>query len=678
VSPSQVWPTVAAGAALAAAAAGGVGRARRTGILVAVLVVYQAAMLRVTAAGPTVRYQHLRTPLEAWRHSPMAGAILGLGVVLGLAVLVRRRAAVAAWLRAALAPWAIAVSLAAVVALAAVPSLDPAAWATEAGTAAVLQLGALALAGLAAASLPPALAARLDAWLDAPPRAGGRDRLAWGLAAFVTVVAALLAVTSYQHHPHIPDEVSYLLQARYFAAGMLTMPAPAVPAAFNLDLMTFEPARWYSPFPPGWPLVLAIGVRIGAPWLVNPVLGGVAVLLVSALFSAMLPRREARLATILFALSPWQLFLAMSFMSHTLSLALALLAALGLVRMERGGGSWWGWLGGAAIGVVSVNRPLEGVAVAVFLGLVSLAVPGRRTRFAPSMALAGGAVLAGLVGLWYNRAITGHPLTFPVMAYFEHTYGPGINDLGFGPNRGLAWRGLDPLPGHGPADVLVNTGLNASAVNVELFGWCAASLLPVILGVLARRPDRAAWLWIGAIVVVTGAHAFYWFSGGPDFGARYWFLIIVPAVALAARGIATLDRAAGGVRATAAALALSVAALAAFVPWRAADKYYGYRGMRPDVRALARREGFGHALVLVRGRRFPDYASAAAYNPPETRADVPIYAWDRDADTRRAVLSAFPDRPVWVLEGPGVTGDVYRIVAGPLTGEARQRLAAEQ
>ena len=73
----------------------------------------------------------------------------------------------------------------------------------------------------------------------------------------------------------MPDEVVYLFPARYFAAGKLSMPLPPVPAAFNVDLMTYQAARWFSPVPPGWPAILAVGAFVGLPWLVDPILGGI-------------------------------------------------------------------------------------------------------------------------------------------------------------------------------------------------------------------------------------------------------------------------------------------------------------------------------------------------------------------------------------------------------------------
>jgi hypothetical protein len=107
-----------------------------------------------------------------------------------------------------------------------------------------------------------------------------------------------------------------------------------------------------------------------------------------------------------------------------------------------------------------------------------------------------------------------------------------------------------------------------------------------------------------------------------------------------------------------------------YIPWRAVDKYHNYLRMRADVRDLAVQRGFGRSLVLVRGERFPDYASAAIYNPLDLQADAPVYVWDRSAEVRAKIMSLYPDRPVWVLEGPTITGAGYRVAEGPLRAGA--------
>jgi hypothetical protein len=177
-----------------------------------------------------------------------------------------------------------------------------------------------------------------------------------------------------------------------------------------------------------------------------------------------------------------------------------------------------------------------------------------------------------------------------------------------------------------------------------------------------RRPD---YLMLAAIAVVLMAYAPYWGNGGADFGARYWYLILVPCVALSARGLEWLE-ASSGVRATAAVAVLCGLALFNYFPWRSLDKYHFYLRMRPDIRTLSQEPGFGRSLVFVRGERFPDYASAAIYNPLDLTSNAPIFVWDHDPAVRTEILNIYSDRPTWIVEGPSITHAGYRIVAGPL------------
>ena len=109
---------------------------------------------------------------------------------------------------------------------------------------------------------------------------------------------------------------------------------------------------------------------------------------------------------------------------------------------------------------------------------------------------------------------------------------------------------------------------------------------------------------------------------------------------------------------------LTLSAAVCFMPWRAVDKYHEYRNMRPDIPRIADREELGAALVLVRGSR-TDYAGAAVYNPLDLSAAEAVYAWDRGPEVRQALFAAYPDRPVWVIEGPALTGDGYRVAQRP-------------
>ncbi len=237
--------------------------------------------------------------------------------------------------------------------------------------------------------------------------------------------------------------------------------------------------------------------------------------------------------------------------------------------------------------------------------------------------------------------------------------------------------GLDPLPGHGPLDVLINANFNLFQTNTELLGWATGSLLLIALLLCWGRLRRSDWWMLAVVVMIVGIHSVYYFSGGPDFGARYWYLIIVPCVALAARGLESLgaqvanaETSDAPTRVLAGAFALTVVTLCVFVPWRARDKYFHYRGMEPGIRALARDPVYRNGMMLVRGNRHPDYASAVIYNPMTADSPSPLFVWDTGEPNRRALAEAYPTRRFWIVDGPTRTGDGYQVVAGPLSGAA--------
>jgi 4-amino-4-deoxy-L-arabinose transferase-like glycosyltransferase len=423
-------------------------------------------------------------------------------------------------------------------------------------------------------------------------------------------------------------------------------------------------------------MALAVGEFFGLAWLVNPILGGVNVLLAYFLVSAIYDRRIANWVVLLMAASPWALFMAMNFMTHTFTLTCALAAGLGLVQSKRTRKASWALLAGGAIGMASLIRPLDGLIVAAVVGLAALGLGGRRLTIPSLAALTLGTILVGAAVLPYNKFLTGKATVFPLMAYTDRHFGPNTNALGFGPDRGLGWP-LQPFPGHSPLGAIINSNLNVFSLDTELLGWSVGSLLLLALLLLAGRIRGADYLMLGVIVLVFVLHFFYWYSGGPDFGARYWFLMLLPLLVLTARAVRFLEEkfaasteespTNGSGRVKLAVLALCAITAVTYIPWRAIDKYHHYLRMRPDVRNLARQYNFGSSLVLIRGDGHPDYASAAVYNPLNLRDEVPIYAWDRSPEVRAQLLKAYAGRPVYIVDGPSVTSGGFKVVKGPVT-----------
>jgi hypothetical protein len=254
-------------------------------------------------AGPFTRYQHY-APLSTLVHDHLVALlIVGLQSSLVLFAWARRLGALTGTGNA----WRVALAIVLSAATAATVSPAVSRYLSELVFAAAIQVIAIGNVVLMALAWP-----HQEAETDAanPDRASGLGRITWMAAGSAFLLSALLCVFAYERFPHVPDEVVYIYHARYLAEGHLALPPPPVPAAFDVDLMEYEPTRWYSPVPPGWPFVLAAGAFVGAPWLVNPTLAGINVLLTSALLGYFYSRRAAARAALLLRSRRGSFFLA--------------------------------------------------------------------------------------------------------------------------------------------------------------------------------------------------------------------------------------------------------------------------------------------------------------------------------------------------------------------------------
>lgn len=643
----------------------------------AVGLVGHATALRLVEAGPAVRYSHWWFAAGADTDVTRV-AILGLYAALVLLGVAPYAGRIARWIREELGVVRAGLLLAAFVVLSASPMRDVRLFALEMVVASAFGLVSLlnvVLIGLATpAGALGAIRTRFERWFPADRRILGLDKVAVLAAVFVLLFSTALAVWVWERHAHISDEITFSFLAKYVSAGMLSAPGAPVPDAFNAYQVDCTLERCISVSQPGWPFVLSLGYRAGAPWLVNPVLGALNVVLLSVLLRSWYGVRAGRLGALLLAFSPWHLFLAMSFMNHQTTLAAGLVAAIGTTYAIQRASVRWALLAGLGTGVTSVVRPLDGVFVGAACGL-PLLLAGTWGRRLTSAALFG-AVAAGVgsLTLVYNRAVTGDPFDFPVTSYFNRLYGEGANDLGFGPDRGIhpAWAHMDPLPGHTPLEAGLNAFVNTTAIEFEMFGWALGSLVPLLLLLGLGRLRRLDLAMVGTLGLLVLCYSLYWFASGPDFVARYWFLGIVPFIALTVRGFeeiaARIPALAGGPAPWKLATVLTflfASSLLVMVPWRSGDKYYRYVGSGPGARELVASGQHEGDIFLISGKNQPDYAGTLLYNPLDLRSRAPLFAFDSVPGVVAKLREAYPDRRILRLEGPSITGAGYRLV-GPL------------
>lgn len=519
---------------------------------------------------------------------------------------------------------------------------------------------------LFAVSLPKEELLRLE--VPANARAGGVRRLLdtrlfpRAVALIVLVLCATVNRLAFQGLPHLQDEVVYLFQAECLLHGGLGAPAPPPDAieALELYLLRVSNGEWFSVTFPGWPAVLALGVAIDLPWLVNPVLAALCVLLAHSVFRQLADRGTANLVIVLLATSPWFIATSATLMVHTLTLCCLLSAWAALLRARQGQHALFGFLAGAAMGIFFLTRPYEAVLFGTLTGLWVLRWIKLRGAWQIVGAYGLGCILASAPLFLFNAHFTGELLTTPINQYIDETWHPGANKLGFGSEIGPnpTWTSVDLYPGHSPREALIHTQHSLQAVNVELLGWATGSLL-ILLYFVSRGRFRAVDVSMLILCATTILAYFpYWYSGTFYVGPRYWFMLLLPMIVLTACAIRatwtdlhepTFDPSTRWRFAVAVCLLCGVA-LASFLPWRTFTRYKDYRGYHGKFRALARSELASNALVFVKTSRTADFDSAFALNSPTLPDNEPIFVRDLGPEKNRVTAAAFPERPQLFVE----------------------------
>ena len=436
-----------------------------------------------------------------------------------------------------------------------------------------------------------------------------------GIAVAGFALSALVADQIFGRQSQLIDEMAQTIQARIFAGGHLTAPVPPLAEFFSTQHMLSVEGQVFSQFPPGGPAAIALGIVLGAEWLVAPLFGLVSVLA----FGAWLRRTGERpgvalLALALFALGPMTFFMGGSRMNHVMTTTFTLLASLALVTAARSAGPrpLLGFACGLCYGLAATFRPVDAAAFALPGAAWLMVLAARDRRRVLDLALSGVGVALPLGFMfWFNAQTTGDPTLFGYQMLWGKSH-----DLGFHP---APWGAP-----HTPARGLELVSIYFSQLQRHFLETPLPSLLPA-LGALAltRRTSAADRYLLAGSAIVVAAYFSYWHAG-KFLGPRFFFPLL-PVCALwtarfpsllrewlARRGTmeSSTDGTAPGARIglpalawrgatyTMAAAALVAAAYAIPMRWHQYD--LTFRPFRWDASAAARAQGVRNALVFVR------------------------------------------------------------------------------
>lgn len=504
-----------------------------------------------------------------------------------------------------------------------------------------------------------------------------------------TVVAAILCLISlgasawvsttvFDRLPHVEDTVAFLFQAKTIASGHLLATPPKLPVFFQIPFVLIHNGHWFGKYPPGYPMVLSLGVLFGHPWLLNPIVGALDIALVYIAGRRLFDAWTGVLAGALLVSSPFFLLQSGSFMSHTVTLFWSLSFLLLFESTRRTRSIWKGLLAGIAIGMLFISRPLTAVGIGIpFIVWALIEIARNWGRLREYGSIVAGFVPFGLGMLAYNVMTTGHPTEFAYVLWWPY------DKIGFGPSVG---RG-----GHTLKDGLLILHIDVGQLEHYLFGWPGKlSVIPMVVAValailtLIWRGGRLLYfrlkattdepisrsglppqvwdLLLGGVVAsLILVHIAYW-TTGLMYGPRYYFEAIGAMVLLSSRGILGV---AGLIafpfrrfvpRLPAPHLwssALMLIVVAGLMIWNFTNfaparfrEYTNWYNINADGLRTVHSAGISNALVFIQEKQWTDYAPFFTRDTPALNTNI-VYAIDQGS-ANSELMAEYPNRSYYL------------------------------
>ncbi|MBN1551894.1 glycosyltransferase family 39 protein, partial [bacterium] len=231
--------------------------------------------------------------------------------------------------------------------------------------------------------------------------------LAFAVSAFTA--SAVINTKYLENKPHVQDSVNSLFQATLFSHGRLYADTPKLPEFFAQELIVYRDGRWHSHYPFVFPFLLMFGVFAGKPWLVNPLLSALAMIVIYITGRRMFNFRVALWASVFLISSPFFICMSASMMSHPAGLLLTLCTLLFCLKTLEKPSFHNTSVSALFCGLLLNTRPLTALAMYLSVSAIFLFVfKPSKSRFWKHVVLFTliVALFAGLF-LFYNYLLSG-------------------------------------------------------------------------------------------------------------------------------------------------------------------------------------------------------------------------------------------------------------------------------
>jgi len=239
------------------------------------------------------------------------------------------------------------------------------------------------------------------------------------LLLLMVFILSIFALKVLQNFPNSADEYVYLFEANTFASGRLYADPPPMLELFRFFHIIEREGRYFGIFPPGYPILLSIGVIMRIPWIINPLLGAMTIFLIYLIALHLFNRQIAILSCILAFFTPYFILNSASYFSHAACTFFLALLVYSYIKSHGTYRLFWYFMIGASSGYAFNTRYMESVVTIIPIGII-LAVKLLRNpkkMLKPCLAIfMGGLIFLGLF-MMYNTIIIGDPLQSPSKYY---------------------------------------------------------------------------------------------------------------------------------------------------------------------------------------------------------------------------------------------------------------------
>ena len=452
----------------------------------------------------------------------------------------------------------------------------------------------------------------------------------------------------FQHIPHIQDSLDQVFHAKILAMGKLTVPSHKYKEFFDFTHM-INNGKWYSEYPPGHILAMLVGVIIGMPWIINPLLGSLSVVIFYFIGKEVYDERVGRLASLLGLLSPFIIFMSSEFMSHASALLWLSLFILFFAKTVQRKRIYHPLVAGGALGMAVLGRPMTVLGMGIPFAIYALVLLVRHFReyvFRFSVMFL---VVLAFVGvlLLFNYMTNGDPFLFGYVVLHGKGHNPGFGHSGWG----------EP---HTPSKGLRQNLNNLNALNKYLFEWPVPCLFFAFLLFATGKQNKWDYLFISSFWLLSVAYFFYWFQDW-CFGPRFMYEASVLMILLTARSFlnapvlvnetlgldATPSRVKGFLGMT--VMVLFLVGFASNI--RPLVKLYStsYWGVNNSVLEAVKNRHIKNAVVFVHSY----YGSVLPANSPTFDGDV-IYVRDL-GEKNHLMMEYYPGRKYYLADGAKIS-----------------------